>query len=97
MISTVKAQSDQAYSTFYNRVQAPAYGIAQNADKSLSPIVDKLELAVNKLSAQPAATEPVEEKSQIGRAYRLSVVAKDQIVLLSSEQVKQIQTHNVIM
>lgn len=99
MIGAVKAQSDHAYSTFYSHVQAPALGIAQHADKSLSPIVDKLELAVSKISTQPTSSTPTEDtnESQIGRAYRLSLHAKDQIVLLSGEQIKQIQAHNVLV
>lgn len=97
MIGAVKAQSGQAYSAFDARVRTPAYGIAQSADKSLSPIIDKLELAVNKLSTQPASTEQTGDLSQISRAYRLSLLAKDQIVLLSSEQIKQVQTHNVVV
>ena len=100
MMGAVKSQSDQAYSAFDSRVRTPAYGFAHSADKSLSPIVDKLELAVNKLSAQPSSNGPepaTEDKSQIGRAYRLSLAAKDQIVLLSTEQIKQIQTHNVLV
>jgi len=97
MIDAVKAQSGQAYNAFDTRVRTPAYGIAQSADKSLSPIIDKLELAVNKLSTQPASSEPTDDLSQIGRAYRLSIIAKDQIVLLSSEQIKQVQSHSIVV
>lgn len=99
MIGAVRASSDQAYTAFDSRVRTPAYDLAQSADKSLSPIVDKLELAVSKLSTQPSSpnAEPTEEQSQLSRAYRLSVQARDQIVLLSSEQIKQVQTHNVLV
>ncbi|KAF8320488.1 hypothetical protein DL93DRAFT_2052703 [Clavulina sp. PMI_390] len=107
IIGTLKQSSDQAYSAFDARVRTPAYGLAQTADKSLSPIVDKLELAINKLSppattseeapAPAAAPNATESSSQIERAYKLSVQARDQIVLLSSEQIKEVQKHSVIV
>ncbi|KAF9519336.1 hypothetical protein BS47DRAFT_1358205 [Hydnum rufescens UP504] len=79
--------------------QTPAYGIAQNADKSLSPIVDQLELAVNKL--HPGGVTPTSDvsppKSQIHRAYKLSLDLKDQLYALSGEQIKQIQQHNLVV
>lgn len=101
MIGAVKSSSDQAYSAFDARVRTPAYGFAHSADKSLSPIIDKFELAVNKFSPQSSTpssgSTTTEDQSQIGRAYRLSVQARDQIVHLSSEQIREVQTHNVLV
>jgi len=99
VIGTLKSSSDQAFNALYTRVQAPAYGIAQNADKSLSPIVDQLELAVNKLhpGGVTATSDVNPPKSQIHRAYRLSLDLKDQLYALSGEQIKQIQQHNLVV
>jgi hypothetical protein len=99
VIGTLKSSSDQAYSAFYTKVQAPAYGIAQTADKTLSPIVDQLEIAVHKLHPDGAAPIPDTNppKSQVHRAFKLSLDLKDQLYALSGEQIRQIQQHNVVV
>ena len=108
-MNQLKSSSDAAYAAFHNNVQAPAYGVAKNADRSLSPIVDKLELVVNKIGGAQSpqdpssssstgneTTSPVDE-TQVGRVYRLGWDLKDRVYTLSGEQLKLVQQHNVVV
>ncbi|KAF8326850.1 uncharacterized protein EI90DRAFT_3281607 [Cantharellus anzutake] len=101
IVNQLKSSSDAAYAAFHDNVQAPAYGVAKNADQSLSPIVDKLELAVNKIvpPQQNSTTTGADAGggTQVGRAYRLSLDLKDRVYTLSGEHLRLVQQHNVVV
>jgi hypothetical protein len=117
LVGDIKTSTDHAYKTFDDnvrtpaykafddRVKTPAYGLATKADASLTPIIDRLETVVHRITPQREGSDASSESStdsqasttQLSRAYRLSVGLKDQIILLSSEQVKQLQSQSVIL
>ncbi|QRV90957.1 lipid droplet-associated perilipin protein [Ceratobasidium sp. AG-Ba] len=97
------AYADAASKAYESRVKAPAYGLVVRADSTLTPIVDRLEVVVSKLhgeapsSASSSSSSDSETTSerQVARAFRLSLDLKDQIIVLSSDQFKQLQQNNV--
>ncbi|KAG9128227.1 hypothetical protein FRC07_002516 [Ceratobasidium sp. 392] len=103
------AYANAASKAYENKVKAPAYGLVVRADSTLTPIVDRFEIVVSKLHKEtPSASSSsassasstssdseVTSERQVARAYRLSLDLKDQIVVLSSEQLKQLQQNNV--
>ncbi|KAG8704693.1 hypothetical protein FRC08_002082, partial [Ceratobasidium sp. 394] len=100
------AYANAATKAYENKVKAPAYGLVVRADSTLTPIVDRFEVVVSKLhkEAPPSPSSSalstssdseVSSERQVARAYRLSLDLKDQIVVLSSEQFKQLQQNNV--
>ncbi|KAB5594294.1 hypothetical protein CTheo_2224 [Ceratobasidium theobromae] len=111
VIDTLKQGPDAAYGiatayanaaskAYEDRVKTPAYEL------TLTPIVDRFEIVVNKFhkealsssasscSSSSSDSEGAAERQYV-RAYRLSLDLKDQILLVSSEQLKQIQQNNV--
>ncbi|KAG8925023.1 hypothetical protein FRC01_010782, partial [Tulasnella sp. 417] len=107
VVQGIKTRKDNAV----NAVTRPVYGLANGVDSSLTPIVDRIEAAVhNRLgapAAHPAETSdassssdasseaPTPATTQVGRLYHLSLDVKNQIVGVSSEQLKNLQTQNV--
>ncbi|KAG9104153.1 hypothetical protein FRC06_005045 [Ceratobasidium sp. 370] len=100
------AYANAASKAYEDKVKAPAYGLVVRADSTLAPIVDRFEVVVSKLhketppspSSSTSSTSSDSEASserQVARAYRLSLDLKDQIIVLSSEQFKQLQQNNV--
>jgi len=88
----IKSTRDSAV----NAVTRPVYGLAAGVDSSLTPIVDRLEVAIHKLGHEnPEASTSTSESTQVGRLYHLSLDLRTQIYNLSSEQIKQLQTQNV--
>ena len=72
-----------------------------------APVVDRFEVVVKKLNGKAAdtdapgpdapAVETPKDKYQYQRAYRLSVDLRDYMYGYTSEQIKQIQEHNVLV
>ncbi|KAG8705166.1 hypothetical protein FRC09_003121 [Ceratobasidium sp. 395] len=100
------AYANAASKAYENRVKAPAYGLAVRADSTLTPIVDRFEVVVSKLhkeapssssssASSGSSDSEVTSERQVARAYRLSLDLKDQIIVLSSDQFKQLQQNNV--
>ncbi|KAF8604985.1 hypothetical protein BDV93DRAFT_470800 [Ceratobasidium sp. AG-I] len=107
------AYADAANKVYESKVKAPAYGLVVRADSTLTPIVDRFEVVVNKLHKDATPPSPslssssssssssayldseVASERQVARVYRLSLDLKDQIIVLSSEQLKQLQQNNV--
>ncbi|KAG8894185.1 hypothetical protein FRB99_001426, partial [Tulasnella sp. 403] len=91
-------------------VTRPVYGIANGVDSSLAPIVDRLEIALQKLGPTHAAEDSSSSASssdsassasssnadttQVARLYHLSLDLRNQIYNLSTEQVKLLQSQN---
>ena len=55
--------------------------------------------AVNGTNGSASSAEPFPSKAQFQyqRAYKLSVDLKDQLYVYTTEQIKQVQEHNVIV
>ncbi|CAE6429713.1 unnamed protein product [Rhizoctonia solani] len=99
--------ANAATKAYEDRVKTPAYVLVSKVDSALlTPIVDRFELVVNKFhrevpsspssasSSSSSDSEGVSER-QYARAYRLSLDLKDQIIVLSSDQLKQLQQNNI--
>ncbi|KAJ3881468.1 lipid droplet-associated perilipin protein [Lentinula edodes] len=74
--------------------------IAHDIDKRFAPIVDYLEVAVNRIdsSTQENGTSADKEAvSQYSRALELSVRLRDQLQSYSNEQMTQLQAHSVLV
>jgi len=82
------------------------YGLANGVDSSLTPIVDRLEEAIQKLGpasaheAEPSTsttstTETAVDGTQVGRLYNLGVGLGERVYVLSTDQLKQLQSQNV--
>ncbi|KAF8680356.1 lipid droplet-associated perilipin protein [Rhizoctonia solani] len=92
---------------YEDRVKTPAYVLVSKADSALlTPIVDRFEFVVNKFhkdipsspsSASSSSSLDSEGSSerQYARAYRLSLDLKDQILVISGDQLKQLQQNNI--
>ncbi|KAG8741549.1 hypothetical protein FRC10_002726 [Ceratobasidium sp. 414] len=98
------AYANAASKAYEDKVKAPAYGLVVRADSTLTPIVDRFEVVVSKLHKETPLSPSLSSTSsdlevsserQVARAYRLSLDLKDQIIVLSSEQFKQLQQNNV--
>ncbi|KDN50335.1 hypothetical protein RSAG8_01671, partial [Rhizoctonia solani AG-8 WAC10335] len=101
------AYANAATKTYEDRVKTPAYVLVSKVDSTLfTPIVDCFEIVVNKFHKEaPSSPSSVSSSSsldsegaserQYTRAYRLSLDLKDQIIVISSEQLKQLQQNNV--
>ncbi|KAJ3741950.1 hypothetical protein DFH05DRAFT_1527646 [Lentinula detonsa] len=80
-----------------------AGAIAQNIDKKFTPIVDYLEVAVNRIDSnakENSASVDNDVQSQISqysRALELSTRLRDQLQFYSNEQMKQLQAHSVLV
>ncbi|KAJ3778629.1 lipid droplet-associated perilipin protein [Lentinula raphanica] len=78
-----------------------AGAIAQNIDKKFTPIVDYLEVAVNRIDSNAkengAPGDKHDQVSQYSRALELSVRLRDQLQFYSNEQMKQLQAHSVLV
>ncbi|CAE6422251.1 unnamed protein product [Rhizoctonia solani] len=101
------AYANAATKAYEDRVKTPAFVLVSKVDSTLlTPIVDRFEIVVNKLhkdvpsspssasSSSSSDSEGVSER-QYARAYRLSLDLKDQVIIVSSEQLKQLQQNNV--
>jgi len=96
-----------ANKTIDDRVRTPAYGIAQGIDQSFTPVVDRFEVVVKKINGKtsdsdvPSPGDVVpdmqKDKFQYQRAYRLSMGLKYHLFVYTTEQMKQIQEHNVLV
>ncbi|KAL5480784.1 hypothetical protein ACEPAI_9724 [Sanghuangporus weigelae] len=101
-----------ANKTIDDKVRAPAYGIVHGIDQRFAPVVDRFAYVVNSIHSKQssaAAEAPGQDSAsgsvpgtpkdeyQYKRAYRLSVDLKDTLYVLTNEQVKQIQEHNVLV
>ncbi len=70
-----------------------------------TPVVDRFEVVVNKIHGKtcdtngtlPNGVDESKDQLQYRRAYRLSMDLKDQIFVITSDQYKQLQEHNVLM
>ncbi|KAJ1311595.1 hypothetical protein OPQ81_010073 [Rhizoctonia solani] len=102
------AYANAASKAYEDRVKMPAYGLVSKVDSTLlTPIVDRFEVVVNKLHKDaPSSPSSVSSSSsdsdgaserQYVRAYRLSLDLKDQIIVISSEQLKQLQQNNIFI
>jgi len=91
-----------ANSTIDEKVKNPAYHVAQGLDHQLTPFVNYFESAVTKLNGS-ASTPPSppaangEPKYQYQRALALSKDLKDSLYVKTNEQLKQLQTSNVLV
>ncbi|KAJ3983925.1 lipid droplet-associated perilipin protein [Lentinula detonsa] len=80
-----------------------AGAIAQNIDKKFTPIVDYLEVAVNRIDSNAKENSASVDKdvqsqiSQYSRALELSTRLRDQLQFYSNEQMKQLQAHSVLV
>ncbi|KDQ09146.1 hypothetical protein BOTBODRAFT_165185 [Botryobasidium botryosum FD-172 SS1] len=107
VLSGFKAQGEAYQNAFDSRVKAPAFELVERVDSRFTPLVDRLEVALQKLQVQDtsdASSSSSESSasssastSQLSRAYRLSIELKEQIYTLSSEQVKQLREQHVIV
>ncbi|KAH7345145.1 hypothetical protein B0J17DRAFT_638565 [Rhizoctonia solani] len=98
--------ANAATKVYEDRVKTPAYVLVSKVDSTLlAPIVDRFEVVVNKFhkdvpsspssaSSSSSDSEGASER-QYARAYRLSLDLKDQIIVISSEQLKQLQQNNI--
>ncbi|CAE6454226.1 unnamed protein product [Rhizoctonia solani] len=100
--------ANAATKVYEDRVKTPAYVLVSKVDSTLlTPIVDRFEIVVNKFhkdvpsspssassSSSDFSSEGTSER-QYARAYRLSLDLKDQIIVISSEQLKQLQQNNM--
>ncbi|KAG9005217.1 hypothetical protein FRB94_001765 [Tulasnella sp. JGI-2019a] len=101
VVESARKRKDDAI----NAVTSPVYGLANGVDSSLTPIVDRLEVAIHKLGPSGSQTEPDStvappepvNGTQVGRLYNLSVDLRDRVYDLSTEQLKQLQSQNVYM
>ncbi|KAG8993320.1 hypothetical protein FRB93_002039 [Tulasnella sp. JGI-2019a] len=99
VVESARKRKDDAI----NAVTSPVYGLANGVDSSLTPIVDRLEVAIHKLGPSGSQTEPDStvappepvNGTQVGRLYNLSVDLRDRVYDLSTEQLKQLQSQNV--
>ncbi|KAG9019789.1 hypothetical protein FRB90_007932 [Tulasnella sp. 427] len=103
VVQGIKTRKDSAV----NAVTKPVYGLANGVDSSLTPIVDRIEAAVHNTLGTPTSSQPSSPEAsssslsdsdtttQVGRLYHLSVDVKNQIFVLSGEQLKNLQTQNV--
>ncbi|KEP54913.1 TRAPP domain protein [Rhizoctonia solani 123E] len=102
LAATYASAATKAYE---DRVKTPAYVLVSKVDSTLlTPIVDRFETVVNKLHkdapSSPSSSSSSSSESEGGserqyaRAYRLSLDLKDQIIIVSSEQFKQLQQNN---
>lgn len=100
----MKGHSDHAKEvankTIDERVKSPAYSVAQGIDQRFAPIVDYVEVAVNKLHANDT-TEPAQPmpdaQFQYQRAYNLSMDLSEQLRTYSTEQITQLKEHNALV
>jgi hypothetical protein len=99
IVGDLKTQADNARNvaskTIDERIRAPVSGIVLGVDKSLTPLVDYYETTINKYST--GEPSKVEADSQVQRIVLLTRDARDQVVLLSSEQLKQLQAQSVLI
>lgn len=67
--------------------------------QSIAPIVDILQAAHDRLNTQQQNGDgaAAKDETQVNRALRLSVGVRDQVVVLSSEQLKQLQQQSVVV
>ncbi|KAH7098335.1 hypothetical protein BKA62DRAFT_622713 [Auriculariales sp. MPI-PUGE-AT-0066] len=94
---------DAASKTYDARVRAPVAGLAHGADQTITPFVNVLQGAYERLNTMSGNHEPVEnapnsaDETQVHRALRLAHGMKDQVVVLSAEQLRQMQAQSVIV
>lgn len=72
-----------------------------------TPVVDRFASVVNSIHSKqqssdaPGPDQPIPESPkdefQYRRAYRLSLDLKDTLYVLTNEQIKQIQEHNILV
>ncbi|KAJ4488345.1 hypothetical protein J3R30DRAFT_3435248 [Lentinula aciculospora] len=78
-----------------------AGAIAQDIDKKFAPIVDYLEVAVNRIDSNTkengVPTDKDAQVSQYSRALELSTRLRDQLQLHSNEQIRQLQAHSILV
>ncbi|KAF5379015.1 hypothetical protein D9615_006050 [Tricholomella constricta] len=87
-----------ANKTIDENIKTPAINVAQGIDQRFSPIVDYFEVAVTRLNNSEAGpSTPPDAKYQYQRALHLSKTLKDNIYVYSNEQLKQLQTQNVLV
>ncbi|KAF9225924.1 hypothetical protein BS17DRAFT_750392 [Gyrodon lividus] len=103
--SYVRERRDSVMSSankrFDENVKSPAVGVVEGIDKRFAPIVDYIELAVNKVGNESGSTPPSATSSdcqyQYQRAYALSKDFKDNLYVYSSEHLKQLQQQNALV
>ncbi|KAG6816316.1 hypothetical protein H0H87_007002 [Tephrocybe sp. NHM501043] len=92
--------------TYYNEttkkiddnIKTPAINVAAGLDKRFSPLVDYYEVVVRRTSNSEAGpSTPPDAKYQYQRALALSRTLKDNIIVLSSEQLQQIRDQHAIL
>ncbi|KZV85028.1 hypothetical protein EXIGLDRAFT_753518 [Exidia glandulosa HHB12029] len=89
----------------YEAADGRIKALAAGADQSIAPIVDVLQAAYNRLNAQSGSetsgngngVTDGKDETQVHRALRLSVGVRDQVVVLSSEQLKHLQQQSVVV
>ncbi|CAE6520554.1 unnamed protein product [Rhizoctonia solani] len=98
--------ANAATKAYEDRVKTPAYVLVSKVDSTLlTPIVDRFEVVVSKFhkdvpsspssaSSSSSDSEGASERQYV-RAYRLSLDLKDQIIVISSEQLHQLQQNNI--
>jgi hypothetical protein len=65
--------------------------------QSLSPLVDRFQYAVTKLSPDGTPNSSAESKYQYQRAMALSLNLKDNLVVYSEKQLKDLQAQSALM
>lgn len=84
-----------------DNVIAPAYSVAHAIDQRMTPIVDCVEVAVNKLHTRNGEgspkVSPVPDQSQYQRAVALSKDFREQLYWYSNDQFKQIEKQSILV
>jgi len=96
-----KDVQEVAAQTYETRVKQPVVGLAVGADQTLVPIVDMLQTACDKLGSKTgqngAPNGAPSNETQVARALRLTTGLKDQVIVLSAEQLKQLQAQSAVV
>jgi len=102
----LKQRSDSvvltAHKTIDERVRSPAYNVAQAIDQKFTPIVDYVEVAVNKLQSKnggdaPKSPSTPDAQYQYQRAFALSNDLREQLIYFSTDQFKQLEQQSVLV
>ncbi|THU93625.1 hypothetical protein K435DRAFT_669857 [Dendrothele bispora CBS 962.96] len=99
----VRERRASASKVIDEKVRTPAIHVAEGIDQRFAPIVDRLQIAVSRISSNtssPAGSPSSENTSgryQYQRVFALSKDLQDSLWIISNEQLKQLQSHSVLV
>ncbi|KAF5369075.1 hypothetical protein D9758_003050 [Tetrapyrgos nigripes] len=99
----VRQRRESATKAIDEKVRTPAIHVAEGIDQRFAPIVDYFQNAVSRINsnASTPAGSPIRESSpsryQYQRALALTKDLQESLLIMSNEQLKQLQSHSVLV